>query len=182
MERIKDIGKFVGIFTIDELTEPNVITTVGESILMANNIVNGHTNILGALEYINGSSMLPINPSLITGSISTFYNIVLGSDVGNGTNSNPESANKNMTSATQSVVYSIPQSMITISSSGSSVIMEATLQGSVVLPIGTTPNHHIYTSATLRTEDGRTIAYKRFGIRTLTNATGIYVKWEIKLT
>lgn len=182
MERIRDIGRFVGIFTINELTEPNVITTVGESILMANNIINGNDNILGVLEYINGSSSLPIDPSLIDGSSNTFYNIVLGNDVGNGTNLNPESANKNMTSATQTVVYSIPQSMITLTSSGSSVIMEATLAGNIIFPVGANPNHHVYTSATLRTEDGRTIAYKRFGIRTLTPATGIYIKWEIKLS
>lgn len=155
MEHIIEEPKFRGIFIIDGVEENNTITNGGLEILTGNQLACDPDNIL--------------------------HNIVMGRDIGTGTNLEPQAASRGLTSADQTVVYEIPHGDISISQSGTSIIFEVELDGSDIFD-GIPETNHIYTSATLRTAGGATVAYKRFRIRTLTEQTTLNIKWEIILT
>lgn len=136
-------------------TYDNVITAEGKSVIM--------------------ESLVNQDPSNV------FSTIFLGRDVGTGSNLEPQEATSSLTGASQTVVYQIPVGDVVVTGSGNVRKFEVELNGADVLD-GTGLNHHIYTSATLRTVGGKTIAYKRFRIRTITEATTFGLTWEITLT
>lgn len=109
--------------------------------------------------------------------------MVLGEDFGSGSMLSPSDATPTLTGDSQIQVYEIQQSDLTISSTG-----PRRLVASVVMYGSDIMNNEFATdivlnfcSATLRFENGVTLAYKRFPVRSLSRLVDITIAWEIQL-
>lgn len=109
--------------------------------------------------------------------------MVLGDDSGTGTLLSPSVATPTLTSNDQNVVYEIRDQDISISRSGARrLVASVMIEGSDIMnsqfPEDIVLN---FCSSTLRFENGTTLAYKRFPVRTLSRLVDITITWELEI-
>jgi hypothetical protein len=108
--------------------------------------------------------------------------ISIGDDVGSGTVMNPEQPSTSYTKNNQSVVYSAPNDLFTISRpTETSVQLYATFDGERVMESYPDSPNIIYTSATIRTVGDEVISYKRFPARTISRLISVDIIWTLNL-
>lgn len=109
--------------------------------------------------------------------------INIGSDIGNGTIMEPEDANKYMSEANQNVVYEVPPEteFYVFYPEYNKVRFTAAISGPNVMAQYPTQPNVVYTSATIRTKDGKAIAYRRFPPRTISELVSVDIIWTITI-
>lgn len=132
--------------------------------------IEGITEVISRLLSNSGTS-----DSIVT-------RMVLGEDAGSGTMLSPSAAQPTLTSNDQSVVYEVRSQDLDISSSGARrIIASVMIEGSDIMnnqfPEDIVLN---FCSSTLRFENGTTLAYKRFPVRTLSRLVDITITWELE--
>lgn len=145
---------------IDSFEEHNVITAQGASEFLARLTKNDST----------------VNNSYVR-------NIVLGDDVGTGTLLNPQSANETYTSTNQTSVYTISNNDITVTYPDPFTFeFNTILDGTYILDTYFPSDIEMrFTSATLRYNNGKTLAFKRFPVRSLSRLVDIEIRWTVSL-
>lgn len=141
------------------------------SVYEDNNIVTtlGKQSILKALTTKNSNAF-------------TVNSMVYGDDYGTGTVLAPQSPTVSYTSASQSVKYTTQINNISIIyPNETSVKFVATVIGSDVMAGYPSLPNIIFTSATIRDENGVTIAAKRFPARTISTLTNMDIEWTLQI-
>ena len=122
----------------------------------------------------------------LSGNTDTSYidHIVLGTDVGSGTQIEPEPAKDYFTASFQTELYTIPASDITVTYVSPTVFsFGCILDGAAMLSeLGTTESEARFSSATLRFNNGKTCSFKRFTVKSITSIINIEVTWTINLS
>jgi len=107
------------------------------------------------------------------------FTLVIGNDVGTGTQLNPQAAQPGYTESNQNVVYTIPSQEFFYNLDGNSVVFSATINGASVMDLYPSQPNVVYTSATLRNGNNRAITYKRFTGRTISALISVDVTWTL---
>lgn len=113
---------------------------------------------------------------------STVKTIKIGSDVGTGTILAPQEPTADLTEAAQTVVYETPDAEFFVSyPTSNSVRFLATINGANVMSNYPTLPNVIYTSASITTQDDKSVTYKRFPARTISALISVDISWTITL-
>lgn len=104
----------------------------------------------------------------------TFGGISLGTDVGDGTIEHPSPPTRESSGDDQIIVYTVNSKKITTIVAQSNVVMMAHVDGNEL-----EGNRSMFTSATIRSADGRVLAYKRFGGQAISNLLAVNIRWTI---
>ena len=108
--------------------------------------------------------------------------IYIGNDFGSGTLLAPQEPTNLFTEANQTVVYEVPSNEFFIDyPTSTSVRYLATINGANVMAQYPTQPNVVYTSATLRTQANKAIAYRRFGARTISSLISVDVIWTLTI-
>lgn len=103
-----------------------------------------------------------------------FGGIHLGVDVGDGTVDSPEMPTRDTNANEQEVVFVMDESDINTVVARNLVTMMAHIDGEKF-----SATRSMFTSATVRSKDGRVLAYKRFGGQAISSLIAVNIRWRI---
>jgi len=108
--------------------------------------------------------------------------IVIGNDVGTGTLLSPQAPLAGYTESNQTPVYEVPSNEFFIEyPSVNSVRYLATVNGANVMAGYPNQPNVVYTSASIRTQAGKAVAYRRFGARTISSLISVDIIWTLTI-
>lgn len=160
-----------GIIGSLKITERNIKTGEILNVIEDDNVVltQGKLELLKAFNSLNDNSH-------------KVKSIVVGSDFGSGTILEPEQPNASYTELDQDVVYEIPEAEFFVEyPSENSTRYLATINGAAVMAMYPTVPNVTYTSASIITQAGKAVAYRRFGARTISALISIDVAWTLTI-
>lgn len=185
-EKIKEEETF-GIRGDIEITHREILTDAEGNILLDEN----GKPVLGAIvdHFEEKNIVLTQGKGFIlrafaddANSVNTVKTIKIGSDVGTGTILLPEEPTAALTEADFDEVYETPAPEFFISyPSATSVRFLATINGANVMASYPTQPNVIYTSASIFTNEDKSVTYKRFPARTISALISVDISWTISI-